>query len=64
MMNNIIGFVGLGNMGLPMASNLLEAGYTLRVYLIGWEDPRYSWKGTYRAVGEYPRQFSGGMKGG
>jgi len=31
-MNNIIGFVGLGNMGLPMASNLVEAGYTLRVY--------------------------------
>jgi 3-hydroxyisobutyrate dehydrogenase-like beta-hydroxyacid dehydrogenase len=52
MMNNIIGFVGLGNMGLPMASNLVEAGYTLRVYLIRWEDPRYSWKGTYRAVGE------------
>ncbi len=31
-MNNVIGFVGLGNMGLPMASNLIEAGYTLRVY--------------------------------
>ncbi len=31
-MNNVIGFVGLGNMGLPMASNLVEAGYTLRVY--------------------------------
>jgi 3-hydroxyisobutyrate dehydrogenase-like beta-hydroxyacid dehydrogenase len=31
-MNKVIGFVGLGNMGLPMASNLVEAGYTLRVY--------------------------------
>jgi 3-hydroxyisobutyrate dehydrogenase-like beta-hydroxyacid dehydrogenase len=31
-MNKVIGFVGLGNMGLPMASNLIEAGYTLRVY--------------------------------
>src|SRR5260370_28886785 len=27
-----IGFVGLGNMGLPMAANLLEAGYQLIVY--------------------------------
>jgi 3-hydroxyisobutyrate dehydrogenase-like beta-hydroxyacid dehydrogenase len=27
-----IGFVGLGNMGKPMACNLLKAGYTLRVY--------------------------------
>ncbi|MBD2056386.1 NAD(P)-dependent oxidoreductase [Oculatella sp. FACHB-28] len=27
-----IGFIGLGNMGLPMATNLLAAGYSLRVY--------------------------------
>lgn len=27
-----IGFIGLGNMGLPMASNLMEAGYMLHVY--------------------------------
>ncbi|MET3505391.1 NAD(P)-dependent oxidoreductase [Halalkalibacter oceani] len=27
-----IGFVGLGTMGLPMAKNLLKAGYSLRVY--------------------------------
>ena len=27
-----IGFVGLGNMGQPMARNLLNAGYQLRVY--------------------------------
>jgi len=27
-----IGFVGLGNMGGPMASNLLKAGHTLRVF--------------------------------
>jgi 3-hydroxyisobutyrate dehydrogenase-like beta-hydroxyacid dehydrogenase len=27
-----IGFIGLGNMGLPMATNLLTAGYSLRVY--------------------------------
>lgn len=27
-----LGFIGLGKMGKPMATNLLKAGYTLRVY--------------------------------
>ena len=27
-----IGFIGLGNMGLPMATNLAKAGYSLHVY--------------------------------
>src|SRR3954452_8948243 len=27
-----LGFIGLGNMGLPIATNLLTAGYKLRVY--------------------------------
>ena len=27
-----IGFIGLGNMGAPMARNLLKAGYTLSVF--------------------------------
>jgi 2-hydroxy-3-oxopropionate reductase len=27
-----IGFIGIGNMGLPMATNLLKAGYDLTVY--------------------------------
>lgn len=27
-----IGFIGLGTMGLPMAKNILKAGYSLRVY--------------------------------
>jgi 3-hydroxyisobutyrate dehydrogenase-like beta-hydroxyacid dehydrogenase len=31
-MSNTIGFIGLGNMGLPIATNLLTAGYRLRVY--------------------------------
>ncbi len=31
-MQETIGFIGLGNMGLPMAMNLLESGYKLRVY--------------------------------
>ncbi len=31
-MNQTIGFIGLGNMGEPMARNLLRAGYKLRVY--------------------------------
>ena len=31
-MNQVIGFVGLGSMGLPMATNLLKAGFSLQVY--------------------------------
>ncbi|MBE9182105.1 NAD(P)-dependent oxidoreductase [Oculatella sp. LEGE 06141] len=31
-MSETIGFIGLGNMGLPMATNLLAAGYPLRAY--------------------------------
>ncbi len=27
-----VGFIGLGNMGLPMAANLIEAGFTLSVF--------------------------------
>ena len=27
-----VGFIGLGNMGLPMAANLLKAGHELTVY--------------------------------
>ncbi|MGR5095637.1 3-hydroxyisobutyrate dehydrogenase [Vibrio maritimus] len=30
--NTTIAFVGLGNMGTPMASNLLKAGFAVRVY--------------------------------
>jgi 3-hydroxyisobutyrate dehydrogenase-like beta-hydroxyacid dehydrogenase len=32
MMKQKIGFIGLGNMGLPMAKNLINAGYHLQVY--------------------------------
>lgn len=31
-MSETIGFIGLGHLGLPMATNLLNAGYRLRVY--------------------------------
>jgi 3-hydroxyisobutyrate dehydrogenase-like beta-hydroxyacid dehydrogenase len=31
-MNETIGFIGLGNLGLPMATNLLNVGYSLTVY--------------------------------
>lgn len=31
-MNETIGIIGLGNMGLPIAENLLAAGYALRVF--------------------------------
>ena len=30
--NKTIGFIGLGKLGLPIATNLIEAGYTLKVY--------------------------------
>ena len=28
----MIGFIGLGHMGLPMATNLLKAGYRVRAF--------------------------------
>src|SRR5438552_2076186 len=31
-MSEPIGFIGLGHLGLPVATNLLKAGYALRVY--------------------------------
>ncbi|HEV2655900.1 MAG TPA: NAD(P)-binding domain-containing protein, partial [Ktedonobacteraceae bacterium] len=31
-MSETIGFIGLGNLGLPIATNLLNAGYALSVY--------------------------------
>jgi 3-hydroxyisobutyrate dehydrogenase-like beta-hydroxyacid dehydrogenase len=31
-MSETIGFIGLGLLGLPLATNLLNAGYELRVY--------------------------------
>ena len=36
-MKKIIGFIGLGTMGKPMALNLLEAGYQMNVYDINPE---------------------------
>jgi len=31
-MKETVGFIGLGNMGQAMATNLIKAGYGLRVY--------------------------------
>ncbi len=31
-MSDVIGFIGLGNMGLPMAEQLLQAGYKVRAF--------------------------------
>lgn len=31
-MSEALGFIGLGSMGLPIATNLIESGYKLRVY--------------------------------
>ena len=41
-MAEMIGFVGLGIMGKPMARNLLKAGYSLTVYDIVVSMSRYS----------------------
>jgi len=32
MTKETIGFIGLGNLGLPIVTNLLDSGYPLRVY--------------------------------
>ena len=31
-MNETIGLIGIGSMGLPLGMNLIESGYNLRVY--------------------------------
>jgi len=31
-MAEILGFIGVGNMGEPIAQNLMRAGYSLQVY--------------------------------
>src|SRR6266704_1962814 len=31
-MQPVVGFIGLGNMGQPMAANLVKAGYPVRVW--------------------------------
>jgi len=41
MTTNSIGFIGLGNMGLPMACNLAKAGYQVRGF-----DPQLTDKAT------------------
>ncbi len=33
----VVGFIGLGNMGYPMVKNLLEDGYVVKVYDINSE---------------------------
>ncbi|MGB0062285.1 NAD(P)-dependent oxidoreductase, partial [Candidatus Binatus sp.] len=50
-MTQKIGFVGLGAMGLPMAANLLAAGFNLTVYnrTASKADPLVA-KGAHRAV--------------
>jgi 3-hydroxyisobutyrate dehydrogenase len=45
----VIGFVGLGNMGLPMAERLVEAGYTVRGYDT---DPAVRFGSVVGSVGE------------
>jgi len=42
-MTEMIGFVGLGQMGQPMALNVLKAGFELRVFDIREERGGRSW---------------------
>jgi len=42
-MKESIGFIGLGGMGLAMATNLLKAGFGLRVYNRTAEKARLCW---------------------
>ena len=48
-----VGFVGLGNMGLPMAQNLLKAGYALHVFNRTAAKPTVSLVVTYVVVDTY-----------
>ena len=48
-----IGFIGLGNMGLPMAQNLLKAGHSVR----GFDVSKAQVDALWRAAGE-PRRTS------
>ncbi len=43
-MSDTIGFIGLGNMGLPMVGQLLKAGYTVRTYDISEKSLRQAAK--------------------
>ena len=42
-MKETIGFIGLGGMGLAMATNLLKAGFGLRVYNRTADKPGFCW---------------------
>jgi 3-hydroxyisobutyrate dehydrogenase-like beta-hydroxyacid dehydrogenase len=61
-MSDTIGFIGLGLLGLPMATNLLNAGYSLRVYnrTASKTDPLVA-KGAYLASSPADTAISGGV---
>ena len=52
-----IGFIGLGIMGVPMAKNLIAAGYSLVVYDIAEDSVRKT-----RIGGSGARLFAGGCR--
>jgi 3-hydroxyisobutyrate dehydrogenase len=57
-MKDPIGFVGLGNMGLGMARNILKAGFPLIAYDIR-EEPLRAIEGIGGQIGKFPREVSG-----
>ena len=56
-MKNHIGFIGLGNMGMGMARNILQAGLPLVAYDIQ-EDPRKKIKLLGAQLGENPKEVA------
>ena len=48
-MKETVGFIGLGNMGLALATNLIKAGFGLRVYNRTAAKARPACRAAYRA---------------
>jgi 3-hydroxyisobutyrate dehydrogenase-like beta-hydroxyacid dehydrogenase len=57
MMKNHIGFLGLGNMGMGMAKNILQAGFPLVAYDIQ-EEPLKKIKALGAQLGENPKEVA------
>ena len=56
-MKDPVGFVGLGNMGLGMACNILKAGFPLIGYDVR-EAPLRTIEGSGGQIGKSPREVS------
>lgn len=56
-----IAFIGLGNMGAPMARNLIKAGHSLRVFDVN-KDVLSEFAGLGAKVSDSPRQAAEGSE--